>query len=221
MIEPFSAAVLGGLAYDTAKAAITKWIGTRVAMGIDGALRDRQLKRGRPAKDQRTELAAVITGAVAQTAAELFAGEDRLQGQFRKTLLQGKQSDWPLVDGTDLADLVSDVHTWITRNDPQPSLNPDAASHPYLAVLCRHIIAQFGFRAENNGTKNTVLYPRWNRFWTTELFGNQSPPSASARGAVGFRNDFEAPVGTVIQGQQVFIYAEPAPSTPAWPRRFG
>ncbi len=35
MIEPFSAATLGGLVIDTSKAAVTKWFGARIAMGFN------------------------------------------------------------------------------------------------------------------------------------------------------------------------------------------
>jgi hypothetical protein len=64
-------------------------------------------------------------------------------------------------------------------------------------VLCRNVIAQFGFRAENNGAKNTILHPRWNRFWTTELFDN-----------------------AILLAQQAALSSSPEPP-PAWPRRFG
>lgn len=93
MTDPFS----------VAQAAIAKWVGARIAAGLDTALCQRQLRQGRPTPDQQTELAAVIKAAVEQTAAELFPGQDRLQGNFRKTLLKGKQRDWPLVNGTGLA----------------------------------------------------------------------------------------------------------------------
>ena len=48
MIDPFSATTLGGLAYDTAKAAITKWVGARIAAGFSTALQNREFKHGRP-----------------------------------------------------------------------------------------------------------------------------------------------------------------------------
>jgi tetratricopeptide (TPR) repeat protein len=186
-----------------AQAAMARWVGARIAAGVDTALRQRQLKQGRPAPDQQAELAAVIRAAVDQTAAELFPGQDRLQGNFRKTLLKGKPQDWPLVNGTDLDDVVSDVHSWILDNDPRPGGGKDTvapSSHPYLPVLCRCIITQFGLRAENNGVKNVILYPRWNRFWTTELFTSQNSPPASLPPALACGNDFHSPVGAGGKG---------------------
>ncbi|WP_198587211.1 FxSxx-COOH system tetratricopeptide repeat protein [Glycomyces xiaoerkulensis] len=223
MIEPFSAATLSGLAFDTAKTAIGKWVGTRIAESLDTTLRNRQLKQGLPAKDQQTELTAVIRAAVDLTAAELFPDQQRLQRLFCKELLANEPTNWPLVGGSDLTDLVTDVHAWISENDPHPGSHQDAdgpAAHQYLSVLCRNIILQFGFRAENNGTKNTILYPRWNRFWITELFTSIEATAAPPAAATEFRNDFSAPIGTVIQTQQVTLGSRPEPPT-TWPRRIG
>ncbi|WP_158630252.1 tetratricopeptide repeat protein [Glycomyces terrestris] len=199
MIEPLSAATLGGLAVDTARATITKWVGARIASDISAGMRERPLKQGRPAKDQQTELNLVITRAVELTALELFPGQERLQKAFRRDLLKGHPRERPLVNGSDLAYLVGDVHEWVTRNDPPPlsQKSVDPVAHPYLSVLCRNIVAQFGFRAENNGTKNTILYPRWNRFWTTELLNSH--------------NEVPLPAATDL----------PIDASPAWPRRFG
>ena len=223
MIDPFSAATLGGLAYDTAKTAITRWIRTRVAASFSATLRDREFRQGRPAKDQQTELTAVIRTAVDLTAVELFPGQERLHGKFRKTLLAGEPTDWPLVGGSDLTHLVGDVHTWIIENDPQPGSGQDAedpAAHPYLSALCRNIIAQFGFRAENNGAKNTVLYPCWSRFWSTEIFTSLEAAAPPPAATTEFRNDLSAPIGTLIQAQQVNFVSGPEPS-PTRPRRIG
>ena len=197
MIEPLSTASLGGLAIDQAQSTITKWVTTQLTARVEVALRDRVL-RGRLAKDQQFELAAVIKAAVHLTTAEQFPGEERLQGLFCKALLNDSPQDWPLVNGSDLSDLVHDVHAWVTKSDPQPGVHPseaDPATHSYLAALCRNIIAQFGFRAENNGAKNSILYPRWNRFCTTELFTSYQ--------------------------QQVASISGPASPSPTLPRRFG
>nr|WP_255671808.1 tetratricopeptide repeat protein [Glycomyces amatae] len=111
----------------------------------------------------------------------MFPGEPRLQKKLRTTLCRGKTQDWPLVDGTDLDDLVSDVHAWLLENDPGPG-GPGASSadeHPYLQVLCRYIITSYGFRAENNGIRNVILYPRWSRFRSENLLRllDRDPPS--------------------------------------------
>jgi hypothetical protein len=173
MIEPLSAAALGGLAIDKAQSEIAKWVGARLKAHVELAGRNRKLNQGRPAEDQQTELNAVITRAVELTALELFPREERLQKKFGKDLLKGDPQKRPLVNGSDLTFVTEDVYDWIIKNDPQPGTRSDEeirSSHPYLAILCRNIIAQYGFRAENNGAKNTILHPRWNRFWTTELF---------------------------------------------------
>jgi hypothetical protein len=223
VIDPFSAATLGGLAYDTTKTAITKWVGTRIAAGIDTAPRGHRLKQGRPANDQQAELTAVIKAAVELTAAELFPDQERLQKKFCKALLAGEPTKWPLVGGSDLTDLVADVHAWISENDPHPGSHQDAddpAAHQYLSVLCRNIIVQFGFRAECKGAKNTILYPRWNRFWITELFTSIEATAAPPAAGTEFRNDFSAPIGIVIQAQQVTLGSRPEPP-PTWPCRIG
>ncbi|RRR98206.1 tetratricopeptide repeat protein [Glycomyces terrestris] len=173
MVEPLAAAALGGLAIDKAQSAIGKWVTARLTIRAEIALRDRVLRQGRPAKDQQTELAAVIKAAVDLTATEQFPGEERLQRMFKDALLAGSGQEWPLVNGSDLTFITDDVFEWVLDNDLLPKDHPgneDRDAHPYLALLCRNIIAQFGFRAENNGAKNTILYPRWHRFWTTELF---------------------------------------------------
>jgi hypothetical protein len=172
VVEPLAAA-LGGLAIDKAQSAIGKWVTARLTIRAEVALRDRVLRQGRPAKDQQTELAAVIKAAVDLTATEQFPGEERLQRLLKDALLAGSGQEWPLVNGSDLAFITDDVFEWVLDNDRLPKDHPgneDRDAHPYLALLCRNIIAQFGFRAENNGAKNTILYPRWHRFWTTELF---------------------------------------------------
>jgi hypothetical protein len=173
VIEPLSAATLGSLAYDRAQSEITKWVGARIKDRVQLARRNHVLNQGKPAEDQQTELKAVIIRAVELTAAEQFPGEERLQGLFKQTLLVGSSQNWPLVNGSDLTYVTEDVYAWITKRDPQTGARSDDPKvHPYLAILCRNIIAQFGFRAENNGAKNTILYPRWSRFWTTELFNS-------------------------------------------------
>jgi hypothetical protein len=208
--------------FSVAQAAIAKWVGARIAAGLDTALRQRQLRQGRPAPDQQAELAAVMKAAVEQTAAEL-PDQDRLQGNFRKTLLKSKQRDWPLVNGTDLDNVVSDLYTWILDNDPRPGGGQDTAdpaAHPYLQVLSRCVIAQFKFRAMNNGVKNTILYPRWNDFRTTELSTYLQAAAALVAPATESRNDFHGPVSTVIQGQQVIVNDDTAAPV-VWPCRFG
>lgn len=182
MVEPLIAAALGGLAIDEAQAEIAKWVGAQIKVRVELALRNKVLEQGLPAKDQQAELSAVLTSAVALTARELFPGQERLQKNFSKTLLKGKPEQRPLVNGSDLVYITDDIHEWITGHDPQPgarSIEADRSSHPYLAILCRNIIAQYGFRAENNGAKNTILTPSWNRFWTTELFINAAAEAAA------------------------------------------
>jgi hypothetical protein len=173
VIEPLTATALGGLAIDKAQSEITKWVGARIKVRVELALRSQVLDQGRPAKDQQDELSAVITHAVQLTARELFPDQKRLQKKFSKALLKGKPEQRPLVNGSHLVYITDDVYDWISKNDPQPGTRTreaDRSAHPYLAILCRNIIAQYGFRAENNGAKNTILHPSWNRFWTTELF---------------------------------------------------
>lgn len=172
MVEPLTAAALGGLALDKAQSEITKWVGARLKVRVELALRSRVLDQGLPAKDQQDELSAVITHAVQLTARELFPGQKRLQKKFTKALLKGKPEQHPLVNGSDLRNITDDVYDWVLNKDRLSSNHvgiqePD--THPYLSILCRNIVTQYGFRAENNGTKNTILYPSWNRFWTTEL----------------------------------------------------
>ncbi|GAA2286034.1 FxSxx-COOH system tetratricopeptide repeat protein [Glycomyces scopariae] len=223
MVEPLTATALGGLAIDKAQAEITKWVGAQIKVRVELALRNKVLEQGLPAKDQQAELSAVLTRAVVLTARELFPGQQRLQKKFSKTLLKGKPEQRPLVNGSDLAYITDDVHEWISKHDPQSGTRPaggDPEAHPYLAILCRNIIAQYGFRAENNGAKNTILHPRWNRFWTTELFNGLQQPAAPAQTLPQFRAEISGPVGTVIQAQQVTIGSESKP-VPAWPRRFG
>ncbi|GAA2286018.1 hypothetical protein GCM10009853_046320 [Glycomyces scopariae] len=223
MVEPLTAAALGGLALDKAQSAITKWVTANLSARAEVALRDRVLRQGRPAKDQQTELVAVIKAAVDLTAAEQFPAEERLQGLFRKALLNGPTRDWPLVNGSDLTYIADDVYEWVIKNDSQPdavrSGGEDRASHPYVVLLCRNILTQYGFRAENSGAKNSILYPRWHRFWTTELFAGQQTSPGPARATSVFFNDFVGPVDTVIQGQQITVNTV-APAT-SWPRRFG
>jgi hypothetical protein len=176
VVEPLTAAVLGGFAYEVAKSAIAKWIGAQIAEGFRSALDNRELGRGRPVGGQQKALATVLRAAVAQTAIDQFP-EDRLRAKFRRTLLKGASSSWPLVDGSALEDLVGTVYAWITKNDPPPSSQQAPGDHLYLALLCGNIIAQFGFRAENSGKNNMILYPRWDRFWTTELLTRIVPQS--------------------------------------------
>lgn len=176
MVEPLTAAVLGGFAYEVAKSAIAKWVGAQIAEGFGSALDNRELRQGRPMGGQQKALAAVIRAAVVQTAIDQFP-EPRLRAKFRGTLLKSSSSSWPLVDGSTLEDLVGTVYAWITKNDPPPNSQQAPADHPYLALLCGNIIAQFGFRAENSGRDNMILYPRWDRFWTTELLTSIVPKS--------------------------------------------
>lgn len=211
VIEPLSAATLGGLVYDKAQSAIAKWVTAQLSIRVEVTLRDRVLRQGRPAKDQQTELASVIKAAVDLTATELFPGEERLQGRFHNALLDSPTQDWPLVNGSDLTYITKDVHEWILSNDPLPGAHPgneDPKAHPYLAILCRTIIAQFGFRAENNGAKNIFLHPRWNRFWSTELFNGRQEIRRAKEGAAAVErhisNDF-GPIDTVIQGQSIAV----------------
>jgi hypothetical protein len=110
VVEPLTAAALGGLALDKAQSAIIKWVTTQLTTRVEVALRDRVLRQGRPAKDQQTELVAVIKAAVDLTASEQFPAEERLQGLFRKALLDDPARDWPLVNGSDLTYLTLRNH---------------------------------------------------------------------------------------------------------------
>jgi hypothetical protein len=223
VVEPLTATALGGLALNKAQSAITKWVTAKLSARVEVALRDRLLRQGRPTKDQQTELAAVIKAAVDFTATEQFPREARLQGLFRKTLLDGPSKDWPLVNGSDLTYITNDVFEWALKNDPQPGAHPrdaDPASHPYLAILCRNILTQYGFRAENNGAKNPILYPRWHRFWTTELFEGLDERQPAIPAVTEFHNDISGTVGTLVQAQHVTVQPEPRPR-PVWPRRLG
>jgi tetratricopeptide (TPR) repeat protein len=221
MLEPVS--MLGGTALTIAKAAIAKWIGGRIAESINNALSDRQLRQDRPAKDQQAVLSRVIKSAVKLTAVDLF-GEDRAQQrQFFKRVCRGKQRDWPLVNGSDLDHIVDDMASWLVRVDSQSMSDgtaSDPASHPYLGLLCEHVVAQFGLRAENNGMRNSILYPRWNRFCRDELLLGGVPPAARAEPASTFGNVIHGSVGTLIQGGTVMINTGDGRESP-WPRRLG
>ncbi|THV37757.1 tetratricopeptide repeat protein [Glycomyces buryatensis] len=222
MVEPVS--MLGGAALGVAKIAITKWVGGQIAAGIDLALRNRQLRQGRPSKDQQVELSQVLKTAVELTAADLYEGDSAVQRQFVKQVCRGKRRDWPLVNGSDLDDLVGDVAVWVAQVDPQSagdgaSIDPD--SHPYLALLCEHAVAQFGFRAENNGMRNSILFPRWNRFCRDELL--LGVPAAMPRPEPGQTvNNTFGTVGTLVQASTVTINTGSGQKESApWPRRLG
>jgi hypothetical protein len=208
VIEPFSAATLGGLAYDTAKTAIATWVGSRIDAGLDTALRNRQFRQSLLAKDEQAELAAVIRAAVDLTAAEFFPDQRRRRRRFRKALLAGDPTEWPLVGGSDLTDLVADVHAWISRNDPQPGSGQETADpevHRYVSVLCRNIIAQFGFRAENNGARNSILFRGWDRFWATELFTKLEEPAPSPGAETESRDGFNVHAGLSSAERQLTV----------------
>jgi hypothetical protein len=222
VIEPVS--MLGGVALGVAKVAIAKWVGGRIADGIDLALRDRQLRQGRPSKDQQAELARVVKAAVELTAADLYGDDRARQRWFMRQVCRGRRRDWPLVNGSDLDTLVNSMAAWVTRVDPRSAgegASLEAASHPYLAVLCEHAVAQFGFRAENNGMRNSILFPRWNRFCRDELLLGVNAPGAQPA-ATGTSNTFQGPIGTLVQAGSVVINQAPGHERAvSWPRRFG
>jgi hypothetical protein len=70
-------------------------------------------------------------------------------------------------------------------------------------VLCS---TQYGFRAENNSTKNTILHPSWNRFWTTELSSNTLAKTQHAAAVM-------APLG---RDATAFLNWLDSPNAPRW-----
>jgi hypothetical protein len=60
MVEPLTAAGLGGLALDRAQSAISKWVTTQLTTSVEVALRNKVLEQGLPAKYQQEELSAVL-----------------------------------------------------------------------------------------------------------------------------------------------------------------
>lgn len=108
VIEPLSAAALGGFTIDKARSETSKWVGTRIKAHVELAGRNRELNQSRPAEVQQTESNAVLTHAADLSALELFPGEERL-GAARAVMAHYKPrvspncngwSFWVLDDGS-------------------------------------------------------------------------------------------------------------------------
>lgn len=163
-------ATLGGIELDSARAAIREWVRSGIADRADKVPRKRGIHRRRPTADRQAELASIIQQAVHETADAAFEDDPLRQRRFREAVLNGDRRDWPLVDGTDLEDLVDNARFWLARQ--QFLLKPgtrDIDLLPCLAPLCEHIIVDFGIRAERDRTGRSELRTHWTRFQEGEL----------------------------------------------------
>jgi hypothetical protein len=171
--KPVSApAKLGGVEHSSARAAVRKWVRSRIAARADSVPRRRGRHRRRPSPARQIELTSIIEQAIDQTAAAVFEDDPVLRQRFLDALLDADPREWPLVDGTDLEDLVDNTRYWLAERDflaePGPG-SPDLVLHACLASLCEHVIIEFGTRAERDSAKHSDQRQRWVRFWDREI----------------------------------------------------
>ncbi|MQM28859.1 tetratricopeptide repeat protein [Glycomyces albidus] len=187
---------------DSISAAISTWIGKKLADRTLKALQQRTVRRG-DAPEVLSALKAVVIDATSHAVEQFYVNDHQMRISTKAALFERDSAELPLVDGTALDDITNSVRIWVSEIEspidtdglPTEIIN----DHPLTAMICQTILERIQLEATRGAR---ILQSLWMDFLINSLKVRveRSPSSLNQKIDSEFHKN---EIGTFVQAAKV------------------